>query len=87
MPIMSRILWCAVLVTICVALFFAAFVCQASSPDYRGLLHSVTPFVGVSILGGLAYTIFARTWDRWVALPFTVFAGVSFLEFLGRVGW
>ena len=66
---------------------FAAFVCQASSADYRGLLHSVTLPVSAAILAGFAYTIFARTWDRWLVVPFTIGAAISFVEFFVRVGW
>jgi hypothetical protein len=86
--IMARLWWRALLIPlICMALFFAAFVCQASSPDYRWLLHSVTPFASAAILAGLAYTNFVKTWDRWVVLAFTLPAAVSFLEFFLRVGW
>jgi len=88
LPTMRRIWWRALLVTfICGALLLAAFACQASSPDYRGLLHSVTPLASVAIVGGVAYTALMRTWDRWVPLPFTLCAAISFLEFLLRVGW
>jgi hypothetical protein len=80
--------WRALIVTfLCGALSCAAFVCQASSPDYRRLLHSVTPFVSVAIVGGLAYTVLVRTWDRWAPLPFTLIAAISFLEFFLRTGW
>jgi hypothetical protein len=85
---MGRIWRRALLVTFtCGALLFAAFVCQASSPDYRRLLHSVTPFVSVTISSGLAYTLVVKTWDRWIPLPFTVCAAVSFVEFFLRTGW
>ena len=85
---MRRIWWRALRITIlCGSLFLAAFVCQASSPDYRGLLHSVTPLASAAILAGLAYTSLVTTWDRWVAFLFTLCAAISFLEFFLRVGW
>jgi hypothetical protein len=75
------------LLLLCVVLVLAAFYCQASSPDYRWLLHGVTPFVGAAIVGGLAYTIFVKTWERWVPVPFMLCAATSFVELFARVGW
>ena len=75
------------LICICGALLLAIFVSQVSANDYRSLLHGVTPPIGAAILAGLAYTIMVKTWDRWVTLPFTLGAMISFLMFFLRVGW
>lgn len=72
---------------VCGGLLATAFLCVASSSDDRGLLHGVAPFAGLTILGGLAYTIRVRTWDRWLAFALTVGAAISFVVFYLRVGW
>lgn len=85
---MNRTWWRTPLLTlVCGALTLSGLLCQVSSRDDRALLHAVAPIAVPAILGGLAYTIFVKTWDRWVALAFTLGAGFSFVPFYFHVGW
>jgi hypothetical protein len=87
MPTYARFWRGLLLVLQCLASSLAAFICQAASPDYRLLLHSVAPFVVLAILLGAAYWLLTTSWHRWVALAFTLSAALSFVEFVARVGW
>ena len=80
---MRRIWWRALLITI---LCGALFLLRRSSAKRRRpttadcCISLITPLASAAILGGLAYTSFVRPWDRWIALVFTLCAGISFLS-------
>jgi hypothetical protein len=50
-------------VPLCFILFAVAFFCQASTPDYRALLHSMTPPAVVAIAGrAFVSRVFRSCW-------------------------
>lgn len=81
--------WLRVLlnIVVCWGLYLAAFVSQASSPDYRGLLHFVTPLTIIMISAGCLFTALVRTWDRWIPVPFILLAAWDYRELFVRAGW
>ncbi len=64
---------------------FTAFVCQASSPDYRELFWTVAPVAVIHFIAVGIYFRLVSDGDRWVAVAIGGFAAASFGEMALRV--
>jgi hypothetical protein len=63
----------------------AAFISQASSPDYSRLFWSSLPVL-VAHLGAVAlYCFLARHWARWILVGIAIFTLFCWCEFAYRV--
>jgi hypothetical protein len=75
----SRILRRAGVLLLCFSLFFGAFLCQASSPDYHQLFRGVAPVLYGLILIGTAVSGRSFRPQRTVVLLFTLLATLAVL--------